>query len=368
MHRLTPSLAIFLLLFACRSTVKPSTSLSFQAPEAPAVKLMPLTLGDGYTCVLNRRGQAHCLGTMASSKKDESALWQTLRAAGSTPALRDLVSRSTVTCGIGVKPPSLENRILCWQPRTSRSPKNTDIDAMMLSAKMNGRLRSLALQKDKVCALLSDGQIGCGDLSGNSSALKISVLKGLRSIRSLRSGDGFSCGLRGDTGAIFCWGENSKGQLGLGSQLSEESEAVAIAGFYGFATAIDAGSHHACAINDSGEVFCWGDNSDQQLGVDNSEKQQSAAPQIVRGLPEKAEALALGEKHSCAQLVNGSVWCWGAADFLGMDTSGGLIPVKVQLPEESANIEAGLDRSCSQLTTGRFYCWASEPEAFLVPR
>ncbi|MDQ3233195.1 MAG: RCC1 domain-containing protein, partial [Pseudobdellovibrionaceae bacterium] len=80
-----------------------------------------------------------------------------------------------------------------------------------------------------------------------------------------------------------------------------------------------------------------------------------------------AEALALGEKHSCAQLVNGSVWCWGAGEFLGSDTRGGLIPLKVPLPAAAISIVAGLDRSCAQLVNGEFACWASEPETMAIP-
>jgi len=364
LRRLLLSLTTFMLFSGCRSTVKPSSSLSLGASEPLAAKTMPLALGDGYSCVLTKKGQGQCLGSLASPNKETPAVWQVLRAAGSIPVLRNLVARSTVTCGIGVKPPSLENRILCWQPQPARTPTGRDQDAILLSAKLTTRLKSLSLQKDKICALLGDSQIACADLDGDSNALKVALVKGLKSMGSLRSGESFSCGARSDTGAIFCWGDNTSGQLGLGSQLSEGSDAIAIAGFSGFATAVDAGSQHVCAINHSGEVFCWGSNSHQQLAVEGD---KYVEPQIVRGLPAKAESLALGEKHSCAQLVDGSVWCWGSGDSLGSDTRGGLIPLKVNLPVASANIVASLNRTCSQLTTGEFFCWGTEPEVFTGP-
>ncbi|WP_141734543.1 RCC1 domain-containing protein [Oligoflexus tunisiensis] len=362
--RLFPSLVLLSLLLACRSTDKPNSTLNDYVSDAASGKVMPLALGANYACVLNRKGQGLCLGAEAPVQNNTPARWQTLRAAGKIPVLRDLVARSTVTCGIGVRPSSLENRVLCWQPQTTQAPEQIDQDAVLLSGKIRSRLRSLSLQKDKVCGLLSDGQIVCGVLSATSRALNLTPVKGLRSMESLRSGEGFSCGLREDTGAIFCWGDNSQGQLGLGSALQEEEEPVAIAGFSGRATFLETGAHHACAINHAGEVLCWGSNSHQQLGV---EGKRFMEPKVVRGLPDKATALALGARHSCAQLVNGTVWCWGDAPALGSETQGGLIPLRVRLPVASAHIVASLERTCSRLSTGEFFCWGTEPEVFPVP-
>lgn len=363
MRCLSSTLVLLWLVIGCRSTVKPQPSLGIQAPAVSVGKVIPLALGEGYACVLNKKGQGNCLGTEVKVPP-APATWQVLRAAGSTPVLRHLVARATVTCAVGVKPPSLENRVLCWQPQSAQTPGKKDQDAILLSGKMPSPIRSLALQKDKVCALFADGQLGCGDLSTNDSALKISLLKGLRSIRQVRAGESFSCAVRGDTGAIFCWGDNSQGQLGLGSSERAEDDPIAIAGFSGFATMVDAGSQHACAINNAGEVQCWGANGDQQLAAEGDKHLE---PQIVRGLPAKAEALALGARHSCAQLVDGSVWCWGVRDALGSETQGGLIPVRVPLPAPSSGLVASPNRTCSQLSTGAFSCWGIEAEVFAGP-
>lgn len=354
-------MAFLFAVIGCRSTQQTPPAAGLPAPVASAGKGQPLALGEGYACLQNKKGQGQCLGH--EGKIEAPASWQILRAAGSTPVIRHLVARATVSCAVGVKPASLENRVLCWQPQRTRSLPATDQDSILLSGKFPSAVRSLALQKDKVCALTVDGQVACGDLS-TKDAFTLTPIKGLRSIRQLRSGESFSCALRGDTGAIFCWGDNSTGQLGLGSSARSEAEPVALAGFSGFANAIEVGSQHACAINAAGEVQCWGSNSDQQLGMEGDKQLE---PQVVRGLPAKAEALALGAKHSCAQLVDGSVWCWGARDFLGSETQGGLIPIRVPLPVASATLVASPDRTCSQLTTGEIFCWGMEPEIFVGP-
>jgi hypothetical protein len=363
-HCLFPAFVLFLFVMGCRSTLQTNSSFSLQAAALPGGKAMPLALGEGYSCILNKKGQGKCLGSELKNPPAPSG-WQVLRAAGSVPMLRNLVARATVTCAVGVKPPSLENRVMCWQPQSARTPQRLELDAILLSGKMPSPIRSLALQKDKVCALFADGQVGCGDLSVDGRALTIHLVKGLRFVRHVRSAENFSCAVRGDTGAIFCWGDNSAGQLGLGSPLQSEGDPVAIADFSGFATAVETGTQHACAINSAGEVLCWGMNEDQQLGVLGD---KSLKPEVVRGLPAKAASLALGARHSCAQLVDGSVFCWGQREALGSDTQGGWIPVRVPLPVASSQILASPDQTCSQLTTGEFFCWGSEPEVLPVPQ
>lgn len=63
---------------------------------------------------------------------------------------------------------------------------------------------------------------------------------------------------------VKCWGNNRRGQLGDGSNISRSTPAnltgitnpIAIAG----------GGSHTCAIGIDREVSCWGDNYSGQLG------------------------------------------------------------------------------------------------------
>lgn len=357
-----PLLWLFIVM-SCRSTLETKPNFSLQASAVPSGKMQSLALGEGYSCILNKKGQGQCLGMDAKGAEAPSS-WKFLVAAANPPVLRHLVARATVVCAVGMEPPSLANRILCWQPQNISTSGQAQHKVILLSAKMPSPIRSLSLQKDKVCALLATGQVGCGELASNEQALVINVVKGLGSIRQLRSGDSFSCAVRRDNGKIFCWGDNSAGQLGLDSSQGVVTEPVEIAKFPGRASSVETGTQHACAINQAGEVLCWGSNSDQQLCV---EDEKFPEPKLVRGLPAKAEALALGARHSCAQLVDGSVFCWGHREALGADISGPFIPVRVPLPTTSSQLVAGPDRTCSQLTAGEYYCWGIEPEIFSVP-
>jgi alpha-tubulin suppressor-like RCC1 family protein len=80
---------------------------------------------------------------------------------------------------------------------------------------------------------------------------------------ALSVGNSFTCGL-GPSGDAYCWGLNSWGQLGDGSN-SNSAAAVRVGGVPGFA-ALSAGSYHACGATDEGTVHCWGQNEYGQLG------------------------------------------------------------------------------------------------------
>ncbi len=68
--------------------------------------------------------------------------------------------------------------------------------------------------------------------------------------------------------AIWCWGQNGSAGLGDG-QINGVSNApvqVLSAGM-GAPLQIDAGEDHICALDANGDVWCWGDNREGQLGT-----------------------------------------------------------------------------------------------------
>jgi alpha-tubulin suppressor-like RCC1 family protein len=73
----------------------------------------------------------------------------------------------------------------------------------------------------------------------------------------------FACGVQ--LSVVFCWGANSSGQLGNGTMMnSNVPVSVSLPGFS--AVSVGVGFNHACAVDASGAMFCWGDDSAGQLG------------------------------------------------------------------------------------------------------
>lgn len=98
------------------------------------------------------------------------------------------------------------------------------------------------------CALISGGSVRCwgdnsdGQLGNNSttgSTVPVSVLGGLSNVAWITAGDAHTCAVT-TTGAAYCWGENSAGQLGNGS-VTQHSTPVLVSGFGSGVSTMDAG-------------------------------------------------------------------------------------------------------------------------------
>ncbi len=86
--------------------------------------------------------------------------------------------------------------------------------------------------------------------------------------KALAVGQEFACAITMDGSQVSCWGENVIGQLGDGSFIDRPTAAPI--GEPGPWRAIAAGSYHACAIKDSGALFCWGEAAYGQVDGSNA--------------------------------------------------------------------------------------------------
>ena len=155
----------------------------------------------------------------------------------------------------------------------------------------------------------------------------------------IAAGGNHTCVLT-NAGGVKCWGDNSQGQLGNGLQ-SNSTVPVNVAGLMKGVTMIASGvgsvrelelfvGAHTCALTTTRGVKCWGDNDDGQLGEGRTVDRDT--PVDVVGLTGGVKAIAAGAHHSCALTTEGNVKCWGdnSQGQLGNGTTtDALIPVDV---------------------------------------
>lgn len=151
------------------------------------------------------------------------------------------------------------------------------------------------------CATLADGTMKCWGYNGsgqlgngtiNSSMTPVGVTLSGVSSEVLSGGYAYSCALMAD-GTVWCWGENSYGQIGDGTFV-ERHTPIEVQGI-GLANDLSGFSAHTCVSTDSGNAWCWGANTYGQLG--DGSQTNSATPLVVAGV-HNAEKITTGSGHS----------------------------------------------------------------------
>jgi len=218
------------------------------------------------------------------------------------------------------------------------------------------------------CAVTSKGAARCwganeyGQLGNNSttdSSTPVGVYGLGSKVKNITSGYLHSCALT-TNGRVWCWGNNTYGQLGNNST-TNSARPVAVAGLGRGVRAIDAGWFDTCAITARGAVKCWGNNSYGQLG--NNTTTSSLTPVQVHGLTRGAKAVSASYFHTCAITAKGAAKCWGNNSWgeLGDNTANeSAKPVGVYgLNKRVKQISAGYTSTCAVTTKGAAKCWGS---------
>jgi len=116
-------------------------------------------------------------------------------------------------------------------------------------------------------------------------------------------------------GELFSWGCNSHGQLGIGVKGSPEKMPYQIKSLQGIPIAfIACGGHHSFAVSRSGAVFGWGKNSFGQLGL--SDTADRVYPTLLRSIRfQRVAYLSCGMDHTAALTRDGGVFTFGAGMY-----------------------------------------------------
>lgn len=111
-------------------------------------------------------------------------------------------------------------------------------------------------------------------------------------------------------GTIWCWGSNSNGMLGNGTE-SNSSDPVQEATAAADWIEVSVGSTHMIALKADGTIWSWGSNNSGQLAIDTSENKSSVPVQESTGATDWA-AVAAGDSASYAIKKDGTLWAWGS--------------------------------------------------------
>ncbi|MEE2677553.1 MAG: chromosome condensation regulator RCC1 [Myxococcota bacterium] len=201
------------------------------------------------------------------------------------------------------------------------------------------------------------GQLGDGTLDDHALPAAVTGLAGLELV-AVDAGEAFTC-VQTLPGDLYCWGRNTEGQLGNGSTVSS-STPVAVVGLGGPVESFSTGRQHACAVLVGGTLKCWGDNVTGQLGDGTNSTRTS--PVTISGIGGAVTVVASGFDHTCVVTASGSALCWGD-NFFGQLGDGGAAPESnvpgavSGLSQGVSGLAAGGFHTCARLAGGTMSCW-----------
>jgi len=305
--------------------------------DAPPAAFDTVVSGRVHTCALTDAGRAYCWGGNDRGQVGDSTL---VDRPAPVPVAGDLTFASLTaggehTCGIT----RVERHLYCWGDnfwgqlgRGSRSSSPVRVPLFVLR-----RARFADAGSEHTCALAGEeaivlcwgrnhrGQLGLGYISDVPETSPVAVLTAAAAVSA---GMHHTCALSPREGTARCWGWNDEGAVGIGRESGFEPDPRAVSGGLTYGD-ISAGGGHTCAVGTGGTLFCWGDDLRGQLGI-GSPGDFSTAPAAVahggrlRGVTsgggEAAETTGAPEDldgtryagHACAVDAAGALLCWGS--------------------------------------------------------
>jgi alpha-tubulin suppressor-like RCC1 family protein len=217
------------------------------------------------------------------------------------------------------------------------------------------------------------GQTGSTPIGNVIAPTPVSSINGTSVVATAIGGATMApCAIIHNGSGVHCWGRNDYGELGIGVRNSElqPKTVTNIDGTAGKqAIQISRGTVHACAVMSTGTVYCWGDNTHGQLG--NLSTTTSYVPVQVNGISTAVQVVA-GNSSTCVRLSSGEVKCWGhnAGGKLGLghSTTPVITPTTVfgitgnagDSSTRATDISISYSQGCAVLANQAIKCWGDD--------
>jgi alpha-tubulin suppressor-like RCC1 family protein len=290
-----------------------------------------LTLGSKFACALGNSNETFCWGDNSSGQISLVQGDQIIRVPSPFQGVADLDAGENYLCAL-----LTNGEIACKGDLLFNQDGFVSSTFKPLQARFPALVKSVATGTSSSCTVFEDRSLQCfGKLALRKTAPKV--------YKSVSVGDVSACAVT-ESGSVACWGSNSAGQLGTDNLKSSAIPLLVIGLGNLTVNSISAGFRHVCAATSDGLVYCWGDNSKSQLGFVGPDKiTASAVPGIGN-----AVSVSVGKNHSCALLSNAQTLCWGDNSKRQVSTSVSLTlpPTSRTFGAKSLVVEAGGLSTC----------------------
>ena len=328
------------------------------APDASppsARSYSTLAVGQTHACAI-RAGQIFCWGLGARGELGTGAVVPgalTPRRVAGLDTAASVSSGEFHSCAI-----DRAGSVFCWGGNDQGQLGVLDFGDRLAPSRvdLSDAASQLATSFLFSCAVLRDqslwcwgrnfeGQLAQGDVPDETGIPTPTRVGSDRDWTHVSTGQGHTCGIRA-AGALYCWGRNTEGELGVGAGASIQIRRPTRVGDESDWQRVSAAENETCAIKTNGTLWCWGGNPDGQLGLGDHNRRD--VPVRV-GDQSAWDAVSLSTFHACA-IARGELWCWGRNTEGQLGTGDG--------EDRLAPARAGEDADWSSVSTGRFFTCA----------
>lgn len=327
------------------------------------------------SCAIARSGEAYCWGipTTNGILGDDGA-YSLVRTAvgGRLPSFLNLAIGTNHLCGV-----SSSQGIQCLGAGQSAQLGNgtTPVAALTpVAVTSSAEFTRVTAGQVHSCGLTSGGDVLCwgsaqaalGSAATTTPAVPTAV-PGAPRFSSFASGANHNCGLALADSVAYCWGfAGAGGVIGNGSTTTGAFPVTAVG--TGRYVAVDAGGFTTCTLDVSSAAFCWGSGFFGQIGDGSTSTAARAVPTRVAGAI-AFRSISPGGNHTCAVSTTGVGYCWGSNTNgeLGGGSVGGSVPSPQAVGGSLTfdDIRAGNGFSCGLTTAGEAHCWGLNATAQL---
>jgi alpha-tubulin suppressor-like RCC1 family protein len=217
------------------------------------------------------------------------------------------------------------------------------------------------------CGIASDGALFCwgdnfeGKVGQDDAFTSEDVPRPTRVLadvdfRDVSVGQGHVCAVD-RAGALYCWGRNNSAQLGLGMDSPQVRKPTRVGSASDYLV-VAAAQHHTCAVRRNNTLECWGSNAVGELGLGMASTTLVPTPTPVMG-EQGYRTVRANWFHTCGLRTNGSLWCWGrnTEGQLGVgDNVPREAPTRVSSTLGFSEVSAGHFHTCA-FGDARLWCW-----------
>lgn len=351
----------------------------------PVGVIKKITLGNYHACAIASDDRLYCwgggdYGQLGNNTYDNSAIPIAVsQGASSTGLVKQITAGYYHTCVI-----ASDDKSYCWgynyygqlgHGHDYLEPTPTNVSNGVMSP---GTIKQLAAGNYHTCAIASDdraycwGSNGSGLLGNNSttgSPVPVAISQGVMPagiIKQISAKDDHTCVIASND-KPYCWGSNEYGELGNNSTTDSSVPVAVSQGVMptGAVKQLALAAYHTCAIASNDKVYCWGENSFNQLG--NGTTTDSHIPvEVSQGaMPAGAiKQITAGYYNTCVIASDDKVYCWGYNNYgqLGTgNTTAAPVPVAVAqgaIPAGAIKqLSSGVYHACVIASDDKPYCW-----------